>query len=276
VAARIPWEQSEAFLFGPVSDLNLDPSLDSWPVDRTQLDQVLASGLQLTADSISNNLGGGLKGFHTIEYLLWGSDSQKTAATLSNKAREVAYLVAASEALKNDATTLSDAWEGDEGFGKKFYLAGQEGGHYYSQADALQQLINGIIEICDEVANGKIDDPFAEQDVTLEESQFSNNSIQDFTDNLRSAQNIYLGQYGGKSGAGVFSFITERDSDLHLQMKTEIEAAIDAVYAISADGQTFHDAITDPNKNALIKAAQEAIRTVMKIFQSKVLPLLKG
>ena len=70
VNARKPWEQSEAFLFGPVESLGIDPSIDSWPVDRVQLDQVIDSQLELTADSISTNFGGGLRGFHTIEYLL--------------------------------------------------------------------------------------------------------------------------------------------------------------------------------------------------------------
>ncbi|MEK7253217.1 MAG: imelysin family protein, partial [Bacteroidota bacterium] len=44
VAARSPWEQSEGFLFGPVDQEGLDPSLDSWPVNVTDLDNVLASG----------------------------------------------------------------------------------------------------------------------------------------------------------------------------------------------------------------------------------------
>ena len=30
-ATRTPWEQSEAFLFGPVDTQGLDPALDSWP-----------------------------------------------------------------------------------------------------------------------------------------------------------------------------------------------------------------------------------------------------
>ena len=33
IEAREPWETSEAFLFGPVADLGLDPNMDSWPLD---------------------------------------------------------------------------------------------------------------------------------------------------------------------------------------------------------------------------------------------------
>ena len=37
IATRVPWEQSEGFLFGPVSAAGYDPAMDSWPVDRNDL-----------------------------------------------------------------------------------------------------------------------------------------------------------------------------------------------------------------------------------------------
>ncbi len=68
---RGPWENSESFLFGPAGDQNLDPLLDSWPVDETQLSNVLNSSQQLTADFVSEGLGYVTRGFHTIEYLIF-------------------------------------------------------------------------------------------------------------------------------------------------------------------------------------------------------------
>ena len=35
---RTSWERSEAFLFGPAAFASLDPNLDSWPLDQSQLD----------------------------------------------------------------------------------------------------------------------------------------------------------------------------------------------------------------------------------------------
>ena len=52
VAARVPWEQSEGFLFGPVDTFGYDPAMDSWPVNRTDLDAVLASGQAFTPEYI--------------------------------------------------------------------------------------------------------------------------------------------------------------------------------------------------------------------------------
>ena len=44
---REPWEKGEAFLFGPAAFLSLDPSLDSWPLDQAQLQEVLESSFEL-------------------------------------------------------------------------------------------------------------------------------------------------------------------------------------------------------------------------------------
>ena len=82
VATRVPWEQSEAHLFGPVSASGYDPAMDSWPVNRTDLDAVLASGNALTQAYVSA-LPEEQKGFHTLEYLLWGESSDKPAAALT-------------------------------------------------------------------------------------------------------------------------------------------------------------------------------------------------
>jgi putative iron-regulated protein len=276
VDTRIPWEQSEAFLYGPVADMGLDPALDSWPVDHVQLDQVLASGLDLTADSITENLGGGLKGFHTIEYLLW-DDHDKSAADLEAAPREMEYLVAVSESLMNDAETLYMSWatgsedKGFGNFGESFYLAGKEGGRYFSQVDAMQQLVNGMVDICDEVANGKIADPFDEKDVALVESQFSYNSIQDFADNLRSVQNVYTGTYNGDGSPGLTDYVSETNADLDARVKDEIQTAIDAIYAIVDGDEPFRDAVVDPAKASGIEAAQDAIRTVMDTMAGPVM-----
>ena len=43
LAAREPWEQSEAFLFGPVADFGLDPNMDSWPLDQEAIVNTLKS-----------------------------------------------------------------------------------------------------------------------------------------------------------------------------------------------------------------------------------------
>jgi hypothetical protein len=55
--------------------------------------------------------------------------------------------------------------------------------------------MDAMIDICNEVANGKIAEPYIQQNSSLEESPFASNSIIDFTNNIKSVQNMYLGKY---------------------------------------------------------------------------------
>ncbi|MDR1668088.1 MAG: hypothetical protein LBS03_10450 [Bacteroidales bacterium] len=70
-ATRIPWEQSESFLYGPADVLGLDPSLDSWPLDQSDIYTILNDNKQLV-DDIRSEIGDeAVRGFHTIELLLF-------------------------------------------------------------------------------------------------------------------------------------------------------------------------------------------------------------
>jgi hypothetical protein len=98
--------------------------------------------------------------------------------------------------------------------------AGQTGESIYpSQKSALQEIVNGLIVIADEVANGKINDPFSQQDITLEESRFSANSKADFADNIRSIQNVYLGTFQNTTGTGITSIIKSKNEALDASVR---------------------------------------------------------
>lgn len=82
--ARAPWEQSEAFLFGPVDELGLDPNMDSWPLDQVAIVNILNSGVYSnlqwnegdtdeTIESAQN-----VRGFHTLEYLIFKDGKART------------------------------------------------------------------------------------------------------------------------------------------------------------------------------------------------------
>ena len=86
LASRQPWETSEAFLFGPVSELGLDPNMDSWPLDQAGIVQVMKeqkwSSFQWTGDydedSEAIEAAQSLRGFHTLEYLLFKDGKART------------------------------------------------------------------------------------------------------------------------------------------------------------------------------------------------------
>ena len=261
VASRIPWEQSEAFLFGPVDTQGLDPALDSWPVDHVNLQSVLDSGDSLTVDFV-----GGLedtqKGFHTIEFLLFREGDQRKASDITE--RELEYLHSTTENLKASTSQLRSAWAADgENFASKVTQAGIGSDVYPSQSAAVQEIVNGMIVIADEVANGKISDPYNESDTTLVESQFSFNSISDFQNNIRGIQNVY--------GKGLNGFVNGQDAALDARFQQEVQAAISAIGAIP---DPFRDSIT-ANRGA-VQAAIDAVRTVQQTLEADILTLVQS
>lgn len=84
--AREPWETSEAFLFGPVADYGLDPNMDSWPLDQVGIMNLMNSHkweeMEWNGEYDEENeaiaAAQSLRGFHTLEYLLFKNGQPRT------------------------------------------------------------------------------------------------------------------------------------------------------------------------------------------------------
>lgn len=267
VATRAPWESSEAFLFGPAANASIDPSLDSWPLDQNQLQNVLNSNFELTADFVHEGLGVSVRGFHTIEFLLFKDGNPRHVADVTEREKE--YLVAVAEVLVRDTEVLYHGWDkgidGAQPYKNEFINAGKSGSRYVSQEAAIQEIIGGIIGIADEVGTGKIAGPYGTKEVLEVESWFSWNSLTDFKNNINSIKNAYNGVDKGLS-----SYIKEKDSALNTRVNSEIQAAYEAI-----------DAIPEPFRNNLnassqIEAAIAACAKIVKTFEDDIKPVVEG
>jgi len=84
LTARKPWETSEAFLFGPVDLLGLDPNMDSWPLDQEAIVNILNSGNYDDLNWSDGDEGDAIeaaqnvRGFHTLEYLIFKDGKART------------------------------------------------------------------------------------------------------------------------------------------------------------------------------------------------------
>ncbi|MCB0430480.1 MAG: hypothetical protein H6585_11365 [Flavobacteriales bacterium] len=258
--ARAAWEQSEAFLFGPVSTENIDPSTDTWPVDYPSLDSLLQTGNAFT-QAYLNSLGDELKGYHPAEYLLWGADGSKVPSAFTSRERE--YLIALSADLHLKVTQLRMMWDPSVSgnYSWEVIHAGEQGGVYATRRAVFEEFIGGMIGICDEVANGKIEEPFAMQDPSLEESPFSGNSLTDFRNNIQGVKNVYLGMYS-EDGYGIHSLLEKNNLALHNKVMARLDAAIDAFDGITVP---FGDAISSqPTQVQHVIDQINALRTVLE------------
>ncbi|MEO5643012.1 MAG: imelysin family protein [Bacteroidia bacterium] len=265
---RSAWEQSESFLFGPVATENIDPRIDTWPVNFADLDSVLASSSVFTTGYI-DNLDDALKGFHPIEYLLFGTSGNKTATAFT--ARELDYLGALSLNLKSLVSQLPPFWNSSiqGSFYNEFNTAGSGSTIYASQRSAYEEMVNAMIGICDEVANGKISEPFIAQDPSLEESPFAFNSITDFTNNIKGVKNVYRGIYIA-DGKGIEDLVRSYNLSLDGNIKQKADAAIAALGTITVP---FGQAITQ--QPVQVQNSINAINDLKTVLENDLLPFVQ-
>lgn len=278
-STRAPWEQGESHIFGPVDSLSIDPHLDSWPLNTSDLQALLDSSITFSAEGVvaSND---DVQGFHTMEFLLFGDgveDNEKIIAEMTD--REIEYLSATAEVFQGYTQDLYDAWVGgDDPYNEKLLSPGND--IYTSQLAVVEELINGMIGIVDEVGNGKIADPFgdsaATSDTSLVESQYSWNSLTDFTDNITGVQNVYRGEFDGESDkTGIIDFVSASDADIATRIDGEITDAIAAIVAIAGDNDMpFRQAISDEEGRVRIQAAIDALSVLQSSLENDVLTLL--
>ena len=115
--SRRYWEESEAFLFGAATDYNIDPHIDSWPLDKNAMDDLLADINAGKSWSIDNNINYGLLGFHAVEYMLFELSEDGTTSHTHNvnyTEAELIYLVAVADDLAQQCVRLEAAWAGIE------------------------------------------------------------------------------------------------------------------------------------------------------------------
>ena len=224
--ARKYWEQSEAFLMGAASDFDVDPTIDSWPLNRSLLLSYFNNGMN---DDMLEDAT--ILGFHALEFILFrdgqprkvaelqGNDTYKNFEHISG-AQELAYAQTICTLLKQRTFQLQCAWDGgmnssrlqvvkDAGldyqtekglsYADNLTKAGVSGsGSSFStlKAAIAQVLSNdegSCVAIANEVGTAKIANPFSAGDVSYVESPYSYNSITDFCDNIRSIRNVWLG-----------------------------------------------------------------------------------
>ena len=237
--ARKYWERSEAFLGGAASDFDIDPTIDSWPLNRTLLLNYFQSGMN---DEMLDDAS--ILGFHALEFILFrGGQPRKVAELQANDTyknfqnitgeQELAYAQEICKRLKQRTFQLQVAWEGEKNqsrvsvvkaagldytteaglsYGDNLMNAGISGSKstFPTLKAAIAQVLSNdegsCVAICNEVGTAKIANPFSAGDVSYVESPYSYNSIADFRDNIRSIRNVWLGSTN--KAANQYSFHT--------------------------------------------------------------------
>jgi predicted lipoprotein len=306
IEARKYWEQSEAFLYGAAADYNIDPHIDSWPLDKAQLDLALLNGT-LIANMRENGcnfdgfatLGYGLLGFHAVEYMVfrdggprnYGEGVDKDGVSYGALSEtELVYCAAVAEDLRNQCIRLEASWAGIENitdekqsiledaelepslnYGEIMIAAGESGNKIYkTQLAAYVEVLQGAADISDEVGNTKITDPVNSGNVLDVESWYSWNSIADFADNIRSVQYAYYGNAGNTiHETSVSAYVKSLNATLDSEIQAAIAAAIKEIEDMPAP---FRNNLTEEasgKAKAACNALLDKLEEAIELIQEK-------
>ncbi|KEO50860.1 peptidase [Thioclava pacifica DSM 10166] len=281
LAARVPYQQTEVYRFGNAIVDDWEGKVNAWPLDEGLIDYVDASyggpsdanelaalnvianpqitiaGQQVDATEITPELIGetlneadGIetnvaRGYHAIEFLLWGQDLNGTGpgagarpytdyvrgagCTGGNCDRRAAYLKAATDLLLADLEEMAANWaEGgearqsvmaDEGAGLVAILTGMGSLSYGEQAGERMRL--GLM----------LNDPEEEHDC------FSDNTHNSHYYDGLGIQNVYLGRYERVDGTviegpSLSDLVAAQNAELDAEMRGKLNATMDALGAI--------------------------------------------
>ena len=268
------WEKSEAFLYGAAADYNIDPHIDSWPLDKNAMEELLVDLRGGKNWTIDNNAGYGLLGFHAVEYMLFELSEDGNTSLPHNTdytKEELVYLCTVAEDLRNQCVRLEASWAGMENvsvekqdilaeaelepsinYGWSMKNAGEGGSLYKTYQEAAEDLVQGCIDIADEVGNTKIGRPAngsSEDDKNYIESPYSLNSINDFVGNIISIRNAYQGSNAGD--ASISDYIKSVNPELDTKVKAQIEECIVLIKKIP---EPFAKSATGPEADAAVTA----------------------
>lgn len=324
IASRVPYQQTEVFRFGnPIVD-DWEGKVNAWPLDEGLMDYVDASyggptdenefaalnvianptfsiaGMDVDATVITPELIGEVlneadgietnvaRGYHAIEFLLWGQDLNGTDAgagdrpytdfvqddgcTGGNCDRRVDYLTAATDLLIIDLEFIIDQWD-EDGAARTDLLADPDAG--------IVAMITGMGSLSYGEQAGQrmrlglmLNDPEEEHDC------FSDNTHNSHYYDGKGVQNVYLGRYERIDGTvvegpGLTSLVAAVNPALDSEVRGKLDATMGALTAIvtAAENGMAYDQMLDRQNaegEALIMAGVNGLIDQTRSFEKIV------
>lgn len=192
-----------------------------------------------------------------------GSDDEETrfneAANLDyteeNAQQWANYMVTVSGLLKNDAESLYNYWTNtnNDSYPTSYanIFKSHDGTEYKSALECVAQILDGCIEIASEVGGSKIGEPYnlwtagkTTEALYAVESWYSWHSIDDYTNNIVSIRNAYLGTREGTTNKlnlfatpaaenSLSSLLAAKRPELDTKAKEMIQATATAIQNIT-------------------------------------------
>lgn len=244
----------------------------------------------------AGKLGQELLGFHGIEFVIF-RDGENRAASAFNGAEtnpafsntnvtgleEIIYATAVAGDLRDRCWQMEVSWNENapsshlqrveeleipsriQGngytYGQNFLSATKSGSTYATWVSAMRDLVNaGCMNICNEVANTKIGNPYSGEDPNYIESPYSQRSFYDFEDNLESIWNSLNGgrQEKRDTDNSLLQFVQDNNPTIAESINDAYEASIKAL----KDCQALPGGFVNNTSAKEVGTAQNAINNL--------------
>ncbi|MEM9814687.1 MAG: imelysin family protein [Pseudomonadota bacterium] len=331
LAARVAYQQTEAYRFGNAVVDEWEGKVNAWPLDEGLIDYVDTSfygeespengfflanviatptlqvgGQSIDASAITPAVLQELHeidgveanvatGYHAIEFLLWGQDTNGTeagagsrshtdfdtaACTNGNCDRRAEYLSAASDLLVTDLEEIVAAW-GDSGAARADLAA-------KSEAEGIAAILTGLGSLSyGELAGERMKLGLILHDPEEEHDCFADNTHNSHYYDALGIQNVYHGRYTASDGTlvevpSLADLVKGLDSDLDAEMAGKLDATMDAMGVMKerADSgvESYDQMIGFGNDegNAIVQAAIDALVDQTRTIESLVATLAAG
>lgn len=251
ISARDLYGPTEVFRFydGPIDNPDNGPEgqINAWPLDESYIDYTADtpdSGIindvtgvpEITTEVLvaANEEGGETNistGWHAIEFLLWGQDSNPAGpgnrpvtdyTTAPNADRRSTYLNLLADLLVSDLTSVRDQWTPESGEYRQSFLA--------EPVKAVQNILRGMGALSSgELAGERMAVPYESKEQEDEHSCFSDNTLNDILGNAKGIRMAYVADYPGVDGVTLSDVIAKLapdvDADLRKQLDNNVAAA---------------------------------------------------
>jgi predicted lipoprotein len=269
-------------------DERLAVAIDQFPVEPVKIEAELAGTAALTIEYI-DTIGADRKGFHALEYLLFGGADDAAVLALfttdASAARRRELTVALAGNLERKVQELQRAWApGGGGYAERVATPGAANPTYATVKAAIDAFVNESVFLAELVADARIGEPLGVAtggipQPALEESGPSDNSLADMAASLRGIRAVYTGARagagtdgGGTDGpgtGGIGGLVAAQSPATDREVRDLIERAIAAVEAIP---RPFRAAVVD--HPAEVQAAYDAVKELKRILATEVLAVL--
>jgi putative iron-regulated protein len=302
-ASRKPYAQTEVFRFydGPIDRVEM--LVNIWPIDETFVEGPVGSAELGIVDDVAKypdisedvlvslNAKDGetsiSTGFHVIEFLLWGRDTNPAGpgdrsfqdfvkARAAAPARRGRYLQVATRLLARHLDEVAHEWSHDQpGNYRARFLA-------LPPSEAVVLVLKGMGSLSGaELSGERMTVAYETKAQENEHSCFSDNTQSDLAEDAVGIENVCRGRFQGASGkaiqgTGFCDWVVRADRALGEQLGREIGASVEATRAIPAP---FDQAILGddaaPGRVAVlraIRALQAQTATMSDVARALSLP----